>query len=129
VARVDRPHGRGGLPVRVGDAAAVREGPYLWSRLLLAALALVPVAQFWWLFIEEDASEPGWLWLNRADWLLGTPAQSGLAVLAGVAIASGFNVARVSAGRGVAASRLQRHSRTLDVDREDVEFGQLVTGP
>jgi hypothetical protein len=33
---------------------------YLWSRLL-AALAPAPVAQFWWLFIEEHAFERGWL--------------------------------------------------------------------
>jgi hypothetical protein len=26
---------------------------YLWSRLLLAALALAPIAQFWWLYLVE----------------------------------------------------------------------------
>lgn len=70
---------------------------YLWSRLLLAALALAPIAQIWWLYIEGHAAERRWLWLFRADWLFGDLAQIALAILAGVAIASGFRAAR-SAG-------------------------------
>jgi hypothetical protein len=65
---------------------------YSWSRLLLAALALTPLAQFWWLYIREHRVEGGWLY--RADWFLNLPGQSALAVLAGVAIASGFRAAR-----------------------------------
>jgi hypothetical protein len=63
---------------------------YLWSRLLLAALALAPIAQFWWLFNEGHAAEIRWRWLFHADWFLSFPAHSALAALAGVAIASGF---------------------------------------
>jgi hypothetical protein len=60
----------------------------LWSRLLLAALALAPIAQIWWLLIQGHRAEGGWL--TRAEWLVDMPAQSALAVLAGVAMASGF---------------------------------------
>ena len=69
---------------------------YLWSRLLLAALALAPIAQFWWLYVEDHAGKPGWwwAWLYDADWFIDFHAQSALAVLAGVAIASGFRAAR-----------------------------------
>ena len=67
---------------------------YLWSRLLLAALALAPIAQVWWLFFEGHAAEIGWRWLYHADWLFADLAQSALAVLAGVAIASGFRTVR-----------------------------------
>ena len=67
---------------------------YLWSRLLLAALALAPIAQFWWLYLEGHAAELRWRWLFHADWFVDFPAQSVLAGLAGVAIASGFRAAR-----------------------------------
>lgn len=62
---------------------------YLWSRLLLAALALVPVAHFWlvWGYLIPRGLVGGWL---ATDWFWGQGAQSALAVLGGVAIASGF---------------------------------------
>jgi len=69
---------------------------YLWSRLLLAALALVPIAQVWWLLIQGHRVEGGWLY--DADWLVDPLAQSALAVLAGVAIASGFRAASTRSG-------------------------------
>jgi hypothetical protein len=64
---------------------------YAWSRLLLTAVALVPIAQFWWVFIYQlqRHGEAGG-WLTRADWLMDPWSQSALAALAGVAIASGF---------------------------------------
>jgi hypothetical protein len=66
---------------------------YRSSRLLLAAIPLVPIGQFWWLYIEQHGVQRGWLWLYRADWLVNLTAQVGLAVLVGVAIASGFRTA------------------------------------
>jgi hypothetical protein len=68
---------------------------YLWSRLLLAGLALVPIAQYWWLFMYQlpRHGEVGG-WIYRADWLLDDLSQTALAVLAGVAIASGLRTAR-----------------------------------
>lgn len=64
---------------------------YAWGRLLPAAVALVPIAQFWWVFIYQlqRHGEAGG-WLTRADWLMDPWSQSALAALAGVAIASGF---------------------------------------
>jgi hypothetical protein len=56
------------------------------SRLLLAAAALLPAAQSWVLI---QGSETGG-WLRQAYWFDDAPAQFALAVLAGVAIASGF---------------------------------------
>ena len=62
---------------------------YLPSRLLLAALALVPVAHFWWTVLERHARPTGWLW--QAYWFdLSVEVQFVLAALAGVALASGF---------------------------------------
>ena len=62
---------------------------YLPSRLLLAAVALVPVAHFWWTVLERHARPTGWLW--RAYWFdLSVEVQFVLAALSGVAIASGF---------------------------------------
>ena len=63
---------------------------YLPSRLLLAAVALVPVAHFWWIVLEQhDAGSTGWLW--RAYWFdYSFEVQFVLAALAGVALASGF---------------------------------------
>jgi hypothetical protein len=62
---------------------------YLPSRLMLAAVALVPVAHFWWTVLERHARPTGWLW--RAYWFdLSVEVQFVLAALAGVAIASGF---------------------------------------
>jgi hypothetical protein len=66
---------------------------YLWSRLLLAALALVPIAQFWLLFGYQIRG-PAERWLYRVDWFLSWQSLTALAVLAGVAIASGFRPAR-----------------------------------
>lgn len=60
---------------------------YLPSRLLVAALALLPLAHFWWLF-QGDVGSGGWL--ARFYWFDGVHPQSVLAALAGVAIASGF---------------------------------------
>jgi hypothetical protein len=65
---------------------------YLWSRLLLAVLALVPIAQFWLLF-GYQVRGPAERWLFRVDWFFGWPSQTALAVLVGVAIASGFRAA------------------------------------
>ena len=66
---------------------------YGWSRLVLAAIALVPIAQYWWVFLFQLGRhhEAGG-WLARADWLLDPWTQAALAALAGVAIASGFRV-------------------------------------
>lgn len=62
---------------------------YLPSRLLLAAVALVPVAHFWWTVLERHARPTGWLW--QAYWFdLSVEVQFVLAALSGVAIASGF---------------------------------------
>lgn len=61
---------------------------YLWSRLLLVALAAVPVAHFWLVFGGHLGNHvSGWL---GTDWFWGSGSQSALAVLVGVAIASGF---------------------------------------
>jgi hypothetical protein len=64
---------------------------YAWSRLLLAAVAFAPIAQFWWVFIyqlQRHGEAGGWLY--RADWLMDLETQFALATLAAVAIASGF---------------------------------------
>jgi hypothetical protein len=59
---------------------------FLPSRLLLAAAALLPAAQSW---VLVQGSETGG-WLRQAYWFDDASAQFALAVLAGVAIASGF---------------------------------------
>ena len=66
---------------------------FLPSRLLLAALALLPLAHYWWLFIPVHRA-PRW-WLARGYWFDVTQIQFVLSALAGVAIASGFR-AKVS---------------------------------
>ena len=69
---------------------------YLWSRLLLAALALAPLAQYWWVFVFQltrHGEAGGWTYRWLPYWLLDQPTQTALAVLAGVAIASGFRAA------------------------------------
>ena len=58
---------------------------YLPSRLLLAAFALLPLAHFW-IVVMGDAGWSGWL--ARLYWFDGAEAQSVLAALAGVALAS-----------------------------------------
>jgi hypothetical protein len=62
---------------------------YLWSRLLLAALALLPLAHFWLvvLYLARHHVVSGWL---TTDWFWDVASQTALAVLGGVAIASGF---------------------------------------
>ena len=70
---------------------------YLWSRLLLAALAFAPVAHFWLVFIHLHKMS-GWL---AMEWFWGLGAQFALAVLVGVAIASGFR-AKGSGAAGLA---------------------------
>jgi hypothetical protein len=60
---------------------------FLPSRLLLAALALLPLAHFWWVFIQGHGSGG---WLARGYWFDGAQTQFALPALAGVAIASGF---------------------------------------
>jgi hypothetical protein len=67
---------------------------YLWSRLLLAALPLLPLVQFWWVYIEQHGHQTAWEWLVRTGWLLDASSQTAVAVLVGVAIASGFRTAR-----------------------------------
>lgn len=64
---------------------------FLPSRLLLAALALLPLAHFWWVFIRGHGSGG---WLARGYWFDGAQIQFVLAALAGVAIASGFRARR-----------------------------------
>jgi hypothetical protein len=61
---------------------------FLPSRLLLAALALLPLAHFWWVLIQGHGRSGGWL--GRAYWFDGAQIQAVCASLAGVAIASGF---------------------------------------
>jgi hypothetical protein len=60
---------------------------FLPSRLLLAALALLPLAHFWWVFIQGHGSGG---WLARGYWFDGAQIQFVLLALAGVAVASGF---------------------------------------
>ena len=65
---------------------------FLPSRLLLAAFALLPLAQFWWVLIQGHGRSGGWL--SQAYWFDGAQIQFVLAALAGVAIASGFRAKR-----------------------------------
>jgi hypothetical protein len=63
---------------------------YLWSRLLLAALAALPLAHFWLIWgylLPRGHDVPGWL---GTGWFWGHGTQYVLAALVGVAIASGF---------------------------------------
>ena len=62
---------------------------YLPSRLLLAAVALVPAAHFWWIFFDYHGNSSRWL--GRAYWFdMSAETQFVLAGFAGVALASGF---------------------------------------
>jgi hypothetical protein len=65
---------------------------FLPSRLLLAAVALVPVAHLWWVLIEDGAASGGWL--GRFYWFDEGTIQFPMAALAGVAIASSFTAER-----------------------------------
>lgn len=68
------------------------ETRFLPSRLLLAALALVPVAHFWWVHNEGHAASGGWL--GRSYWFDAAQIQFAMAAFAGVAIASGLEAER-----------------------------------
>jgi hypothetical protein len=61
---------------------------YLPSRLLLAAVALVPVVHFWWIILNGHFSNANWL--TRLHWWCTFEVQFALTALAGVALASGF---------------------------------------
>ena len=65
---------------------------FLPSRLLLAAVALLPLARFWWAYIEGHGPTGGWL--GRFYWFDEAAIQFVMAALAGVAIASGFRAKR-----------------------------------
>jgi hypothetical protein len=56
------------------------------SRLVLAVVALLPVAHFWWGFVEGHATPGGWL--GSVYWFDNVQSQFAFAGLAGVAIAS-----------------------------------------
>ena len=56
------------------------------SRFLFAAAALLPVAHFWWSFIEGHGNPSGWL--GAAYWFDNFQSHYVFAALAGVAIAS-----------------------------------------
>ncbi len=63
--------------------------PYLPSRLLLAAVALVPVVHFSWIILDQHVDPASWLW--RAYWFdFSFEMQFVLAGFAGVALASGY---------------------------------------
>ena len=64
---------------------------YRWSRLLLAAAFLTPIAQYWWVafFQLQRNGQLSW-WLYSEQWFYAPPTQSALAVLAGLSIASGL---------------------------------------
>lgn len=70
---------------------------FVCSRLL-AAVAFAPIAQFWlvWIYQFQRPREVS-DWLFRADWFFEAPAQTALAVLTGVAIASGVRMKRSDA--------------------------------
>jgi len=66
---------------------------YMWSRLLLAALAFLPLAHFWLVLFYLARRHPVGGWLAR-DWFWDVASQTALAVLGGVAVASGFRAKR-----------------------------------
>jgi hypothetical protein len=59
---------------------------YVPSRLALAFLALLPLAQFWWVFLRPQPEGP----FGQFRWYDNFQLQYVFAVLAGVAIASGL---------------------------------------
>jgi hypothetical protein len=69
VARVARPTAAAGFLFGLATWLPFAKVRYLWSRLLLAALALVPIAQFWLLFGYQIRG-PAERWLYRVDWFL-----------------------------------------------------------
>lgn len=65
---------------------------FLWSRLLLAALVLLPIAHFWSIWgylLPRRHTVSGWF-ATSTSWFGDLGTQFALAVLAAVAIASGF---------------------------------------
>ena len=65
---------------------------FLWNRLLLAALALLPVVQLWSIWgylLPRRHTLSGWF-VTTSSWFDGAGTQLALTVLAGVAIASGL---------------------------------------
>ncbi|SRR6266545_935766 len=72
---------------------------FLWSRLLLAGLALLPVVQYWLIWgylLPRRHTMSGWF-VTTSGWFdIGT--QLALTVLAGVAIASGFRAENAEPG-------------------------------
>jgi hypothetical protein len=73
---------------------------YLWSRLLLAALALLPLAHYLYVFGYQvpHTGSSGSGWIGRQWYVLsGVVAQTASAALVGVALASGF---RTNTGGG-----------------------------
>ena len=79
---------------------------YLWSRLLLAALALLPLVHYLYVFGYQvpHTGSSGSGWIGRQWYVLsGIAAQTASAALVGVALASGFR-AKGSESRAVAVS-------------------------
>jgi hypothetical protein len=65
---------------------------YAWSRLLLAAVAAAPIADFWWSYLRTGQVASGWVAGSR---LVAQPhVQFALAALAGVALGAGIGVRR-----------------------------------
>jgi hypothetical protein len=65
---------------------------YRWSRLLLAALALAPLAQYWYVFVLHHGSG-GFGFVRTHMWFADAGSQTALAILVGVAVASVFGTA------------------------------------
>jgi hypothetical protein len=61
---------------------------FLPSRLLLAAVTLVPLAHFWWVVLERHMAAGSWVW--RMFWFESEGILFVLPALAGVALASAF---------------------------------------
>jgi hypothetical protein len=78
-----------------GAAAWFPFGPvrYRWNRLLLAVLAFLPLAHFWFVLGYLIRHEVVSGWMGR-DWFWDFGSQTTLAVLGGVAVASGFDAKR-----------------------------------
>ena len=78
-----------GLPFGLAAWLPFTRIRYLPSRLLLAAVALVPVVHFSWIILDQHVDSASWLW--RAYWFdFSFEMQFVLAGFAGVALASGF---------------------------------------
>jgi hypothetical protein len=73
---------------------------YQWGRLLLAAVAFLPVAQFWLIWgylLPRRHTMSGWF-VTTSRWFDGAGTQLALTVLAGVAIASGIRAKNAEPG-------------------------------